>query len=93
MLLTVSYHLIYQTVFFRLFRAHDPVAFDIMFDHFKSLPAMLSQDLAGQLSHTHDLFSVDSDVGRLAGYPAYGRLVNQNTRIGKREALAMGACG
>jgi hypothetical protein len=80
----VRYHLIYQTVLFRLFRTHDPVTLDIVFDHFKSLPAMLSQYLAGQLAHPHNLFSVYSDVGRLAGYPPYRGLVNKNAGIRKR---------
>jgi hypothetical protein len=53
---------------------------------------MLSQYLAGQLAHSHNLFSVYSDVGRLAGNPAYRRLVNQDAGIRKRESLAVCAC-
>ena len=68
-LFPVRYHLINQAVFFRLFRAHDPVALYVAFDYFHRLSAVPGEDLTGQLPHPHYFFCVDSDVGRLTRYP------------------------
>src|SRR5512137_1077447 len=84
-------HIVNDTVFLRLLRAHDVVALGVHLDALEGLPRVVLQDAVQVLAHPQQLPRRDVDVGGLPGEPLHQRLVNHDARVGEREALALRA--
>src|SRR5205085_3379688 len=91
-LFAVDDHFVNQAVLFRLHRRHDAVALDVALDHLEGLARVLGQYVRGQLAHAYDLFGLDAYVCGLP-FRAARRLMDEDARVGQREAFAFRACG
>src|SRR6266550_1529260 len=68
--------IVYDSVFLRLLRIHDEVAFHVFFHLIQFLPAVLGQQLVCNLPHTKDFAGVDVNVSSLTRKTPHRRLVN-----------------
>src|SRR5262249_59496610 len=79
-LLAMSNDLIYQAVLFGLISIHNSVALDVSLDQIISLTRMPRQDLAGELTHPHQLFGMNAYVAGLSRDAAYRGLMDEYAR-------------
>src|SRR5690349_6591653 len=81
-----------DSVFFGLLGVHNKVAFHVLFDFIQLLATMLRQQLICNLTHTENLARMDVDISCLAGQASHRGLMNQDSRIGKRQPLLILPC-
>src|SRR5213080_2832483 len=82
--------LVDESVLDRLLAGQEEVPVGVLLDLLEALPGVLDQDVVHLLAQPDDLARLDVDVGRLALHPAE-RLVDHDTGVGQREALALGS--
>src|SRR5438132_12552948 len=85
-------HLVDDSVLLALLRGHDEVAIGALLHLLDGLARVLGEDLVEQLAVAEDLLGLDLDVDRLTLRAAV-RLVDQDARVRKRIALALGPGG
>ena len=86
-------NLVDHAVFFGLFGIHDEIPLDVFLDAIDGLTTVLRKKLIDDRAHAQNLFRMEVNVGSLAAKTGHPRLVNQNARVGKREAFLWRAAG
>ena len=72
---------------------HDVVAIDVARHPVHRLTRRIRQNPVQRFAHAQNFFRIDVDIRRLSGQAAHGRLVDQNARVRKAVALALGPSG
>src|SRR5271168_1540088 len=85
--------LVNHAIVFGLLRIHDVVALDVFFDAVDGLSAVLGQNFVDDRAHAQNFLGVQVDIGGLAAEAGHPRLMNQDARVGKREAFLGSAAG
>src|SRR5215469_18081639 len=76
-----------DSVFLSLLRVHNEVALHILFHFFQLLPAVLGQQLVGNLAHTQDFTGMNVNIGGLTRQSAHRGLVDEDARIGQGQTF------
>src|SRR3974377_1408081 len=79
--------LIDHPVFLDLFRVHDLVALNILFDARDGLTGMLRKNAIDRGAHAKNFFGMKIDVGSLTAEAAHPGLVDEDAGIRQGEAL------
>src|ERR1700674_1562033 len=80
-------NLVDHPVVLGLLGIHDEISLDVFLDAVDRLSAVFGQELVDGGAHALDFFGVKTDVGGLPAESRHPRLVNEDPRVGKREAL------